>query len=881
MFDDPTGLIFGAFFCILVGFIGWIIGIMGFVRANHALERLGRLEKEHAFMAGLRPARAAPEPVEPAPVAVIAAEALPTVIEETPPEPPPVLPPPAPPPLPLETKPRLDLEALITQRWGIWLGAAALLFAGVFLIRYAVDQGLLGPGMRCTLAALLGFGLIGGARWARSRSVPLAGLRDQVPPALAAGGVATLLVAAYGAGPFYGLVDPRVAFLLMGAAGLFGLVLSLREGQLVAVVGLAGAFLTPALVATETPSLPGLFVYLLVVLAAALSVVRYTAWVWLGWFSSIAAAFWVLASIGVAHFGDVWAPALFVPAAALLNLALLPEAALATLSGRRLAWIPFGLLGTVGLVLVDSVDDPLPKAGVLLLAPVAIWVGQRRTALDRLPWLAAGFYGLLLAIWSLPAVAPTGEAIRTMDRVQAILPGPFAPEAIMPYLVTGALAALFFALAGLWFERRAERPLVWAALVAAVPVIALAIAFWRVRAFRTDVEWGFAGLALMAALTATTREAMREGSRTRGGVHAAGAVSALSLALAMLLTDQFLTLSLALILPGLALIEARTEVTALRRVALIVALVVLARLLLNRFVLDYGFGRFPVVNGLIFAYAAPAALFATASFLFRRRADDLTVAVLQAGAAALATVFTVAEIHHWATGGHVADATTGLLERGLTVSALCLLALGTIIANRRVAAPVLRWAWLIQGGAGLAGGAMLLLFNPALTGGVVGTWPILNALLPAYAVPAALAVLALRLPETKLPPMPMLLASFAVIAGFAWVSLEVRHEFHPTDILHPRVTAGDAEIWAYSGVWLAYGLALMAVGISWNLPRLRLVALAVVGLTAAKAFLIDIGGIGGLWRVLSFLGLGLVLIGLGAVYRRFVAPGAADAVSPE
>jgi uncharacterized membrane protein len=28
--------------------------------------------------------------------------------------------------------------------------------------------------------------------------------------------------------------------------------------------------------------------------------------------------------------------------------------------------------------------------------------------------------------------------------------------------------------------------------------------------------------------------------------------------------------------------------------------------------------------------------------------------------------------------------------------------------------------------------------------------------------------------------------------------------------------------------------------------------------------------LGGLWRVLSFLGLGLALIGLGAVYRRFV-----------
>jgi uncharacterized membrane protein len=53
---------------------------------------------------------------------------------------------------------------------------------------------------------------------------------------------------------------------------------------------------------------------------------------------------------------------------------------------------------------------------------------------------------------------------------------------------------------------------------------------------------------------------------------------------------------------------------------------------------------------------------------------------------------------------------------------------------------------------------------------------------------------------------------------------------------------------------------------------LRLAALAIVGLTSAKVFLIDMSGLEGLWRVLSFLGLGLVLIGLGAAYRRLVVP---------
>ncbi len=57
-----------------------------------------------------------------------------------------------------------------------------------------------------------------------------------------------------------------------------------------------------------------------------------------------------------------------------------------------------------------------------------------------------------------------------------------------------------------------------------------------------------------------------------------------------------------------------------------------------------------------------------------------------------------------------------------------------------------------------------------------------------------------------------------------------------------------------------------------------------VGLVCLKVFLVDMADLTGLWRVLSFLGLGLALIGLGVVHRRFVLPAkpeaAADAISP-
>jgi uncharacterized membrane protein len=46
--------------------------------------------------------------------------------------------------------------------------------------------------------------------------------------------------------------------------------------------------------------------------------------------------------------------------------------------------------------------------------------------------------------------------------------------------------------------------------------------------------------------------------------------------------------------------------------------------------------------------------------------------------------------------------------------------------------------------------------------------------------------------------------------------------------------------------------------------------LAVLVLAVLKVFLLDMSGLGGLWRVASFLGLGLSLIGIGWIYQRFV-----------
>jgi uncharacterized membrane protein len=156
----------------------------------------------------------------------------------------------------------------------------------------------------------------------------------------------------------------------------------------------------------------------------------------------------------------------------------------------------------------------------------------------------------------------------------------------------------------------------------------------------------------------------------------------------------------------------------------------------------------------------------------------------------------------------------------------------------RLQRPVLQWGWRLQGAAALVGGVLLLIANPAVTDTAVGDSPLLDWLLPAYLVPGVLALVAVWYPATATPTqLRPVLACYALLAGFVWITVEIRHLFHPGAMAFSNVSVDDAELWAWSAAWLAYGAVLMAAGIRLDNRKLRLTALGVVGLVVGKAFL--------------------------------------------
>src|SRR4029077_14099628 len=159
---------------------------------------------------------------------------------------------------------------------------------------------------------------------------------------------------------------------------------------------------------------------------------------------------------------------------------------------------------------------------------------------------------------------------------------------------------------------------------------------WRLQKFEFDVAWSLAALALAGAeLLAAVEVAKRRSGALEIEIalaaYAVGMLGSTIFAATLALGEAWLTVALALHLPAMGWIEGRIRLPVLRWLALGVAGIVLVRLVLNPYVLDYPLGPTPIVNWLLYGYGVPAASFIVATRQFGSRKDDALVAVLEAG----------------------------------------------------------------------------------------------------------------------------------------------------------------------------------------------------------------------------------------------------------
>jgi uncharacterized membrane protein len=782
-------------------------------------------------------------------------------------------------PSPPAGHPAKPFEQRLAENWLVVLGGIALALGGVFLVKLSIDYGLLTPPVRVVLAVLLGIGLCAASEWVLRREVADAEATgpSYVPQALAAGGAATVFAAIYAAYQLYGLISGPPAFVLLAATAIATVALSLRQGVLVAALGLVGAYIVPALVASDAPRALPLFLYLFFVTAGVLAVLRHRAWWWLAWPSLAGAFLWVMVWLG---FDPAQPESTVVGVYILAQLALfaalrrgVPRVGFLTGIADApqigpLLRVAFGLFALAVFVLVHVAGFDNPSLAVSYAATAfLLGFAYRDRELDDVIATAAVLLLAVLATWNLPL----------LTEQQVFLAQLRLPVELWDFSIACAAAALLLGGGGFLAQTSAPRPGRWAALSVVSAALVLVIAYWRLHDYGIDIAWtgialALAGLNLAAAASVARRRNGELEIEIALGAYAVGVLGATILAATFALSNAWLTVAIALHLPALGWIEGRLDLKVLRPVALIVAALVLIRLVFNPYLFGYPIGPTPIFNWLLYGYGLPALAFIVATRQFGSRADDLLVGVLEAGSALFTTMLLTFELRH-ALYGRIDAPLSDLGSDAL--SPLLWLSLGGFalwLGDRR-ARPVLTWSGIILFGLATAQVVFwqVLVDNPLFSARSVGHTMIFDVLSLAYLLPALIYVAIVLL---RLGPRWLRLAARILAAGlaFVWLSLEVRHAFQGEDIalriFSSSSNASDGEWYAYSAAWLAFAAAGLAAGLIRRDEWLRRVSLAGVGLVVAKVFLSDMAELEGVLRALSFIGLGGALVGIGYAYRR-------------
>jgi len=883
IFDAPFD-----FFALLIAVIAFIVAL----RSRNQIEALrARLDAFEA--AGETAMRAAPPPLpyqsaaEPPPLA----PAVNLV-----PEPPPIAPEAAaaeteaeavpqdaaPPPL---APAQPGFEETIGTRWVVWIGGLTLALGGFFLVRYSIEAGLLGPRVRTFLGGLFALALLGVGEWTRRKeslaeiaALPIA----NIPAILTAAGTAVAFATVYAAYALYDFIGPATAFVLLGMVALGTLAAALLHGPALAGLGVVGAFATPILVSSQKPDFWALYVYLAIVTAAALGLARARLWRWLAITTIILALVWILPvmKFDPPEVGPyaIHVIAGFVIASLLVVCGFMfgppdEDQRIEPISSIALGAYLFGAL----LIVLASQHADSALTVFTLLVAATFAVAWRAPAATGAIAGAAAFVFVVFAEWAVRGnpdvlVLPGGP-----------LPGIGGPaitdQSVTLHMAVAAIFALGFGAVGFLAQGRATNavvPVVWSSAAVFMP-LALLIALYA-RIAHLDRSIPFAILAVLlagvfaAATEALSRRDARPGLAISTALFATGTLGALALAFTFALEKGWLTIALALMSLGTAWIAMQRPIPFLRTLAAILAAIVVARIGYEPRIAGDDVGTTPIFNWLLWGYGVPAASFWLGAHLLRPGGDDAPLRAIEAAAILFTVLFAFTEIRHAIYGGDIYRVIPSLAETALEVCVALGLAIGLErlrIRTRSIVHNV--GAVLLTVFAGLVGVfGLLLAENPMLTWISVSLdGSVINLLLLAYALPAVLMLLLSYAVAGQRPVAYVnTIAGGALVFALAYASLEIRRLYHG-----PYVQIGatsGAEQYTYSITWLVFGVVLLGIGLVVNSQRARLASAVVIALTIAKAFLVDMSTLTGVYRALSFICLGLVLVAIGWLYQKIL-----------
>ncbi|HEX2539614.1 MAG TPA: DUF2339 domain-containing protein [Caldimonas sp.] len=740
-----------------------------------------------------------------------------------------------------------------------------ILFVGLaFLAKYASEHVQLPVEVRLAAIAAAAVVLLAFGWRLRLR-------RPDYAQVLQGGAIAVLYLTLFAAFRYYGVLAAAPAFALMVAVAAFAAALAvLQDARALAVIGALGGFATPLLVSTGSDNHVALFTYYLVLDAGIAAVAWFKTWRSLN-LLGFAATFIVATAWGVLRYR----PESFASSQAFLIAFFLLFVLILVLPARRAA--------ATGDPAAPRRSDAWVNSSLLFGLPTIVFALQyglvRETEFGTaLSALAFGGFYVLLAAWmrKRPQLGLTFDASLAIATIFLTLVIPFALDARS---TAGAWTIEGAGLVWIGFRQRRGLPRVFGYLLLLLGGLAMLLARDRYGA-PTQLLNAYLFNGVMAAAAAIAAAFFvhrhRAGDARVSGEEAAEPLL-VGLATVWLASTAWLHIA--------ALVPDRFTIAAILASASAVA--VLYALLAAR--LDW-----PMIGWPTLAHAP--LLLAIAALAAAVLASPLAGGGAWAWPLAFAGHAVVLHLvaPRWPTPfAHLAHAT------GAIAFALLGALLGRAVTEPW-GQPASAWPWL--GWLALPAALLLVLARPA----TARTWPV-RALPAAYQQTTA-AVLAAGLwlwtlvanvasdgSAAPLPHLPLLnpldigigialaatwlwlrrspsVATWALAmgaaAGFVWLNAILIRAFHHYGGVPYRIDAWIESLAVQTGItllWTTTALVAMWLAARRALRTPWIAGAALLGAVVIKLLLVDLSGSGTVTRIVSFIGVGVLMLVIGYV----------------
>jgi uncharacterized membrane protein len=754
-----------------------------------------------------------------------------------------------------------QLRAGFEQNWMTWIGAIALALGGVFLAKYSLEAGLLSPAMRLSAGGLFGIGLIAAAYYLHYKRIVFEGFNNYIPAALAGGGFITCFSLMFLAYNSFSMLSAEWAFIGLAVIAVCASAMAIKLGPLLAVIGIIGAYSVPVWVNTGSGQLFSLLIYVALVSVAAAVVAHKVQRVWLWYLLWVGHIGWYLVGLTLFNYDTVW----LIGAFALLSILGLIAIARLGLGFNTLEVRPHSFKRLVNL---------FPDHGLLLafIAPLMITM---LLSVFNLQWQIVALLSIALLLF-LVLKNSRWDAWQGVSLLVALL---LVVSAKQTYAFDdalfifkneyglGLLLALGLSGYGLYFGNKYPKRLTFhllaslsvfvlvGTLYAMIPNTALATAY---------PLWAVLLCLMSAVLIKFTQNNTTLWQRFSYWV---GANANITLAITMLLSDSGLTIALAVQVLLLSLLIKKYNVAMPHWPIKALVAALLLRLTLSPWTPSYDELSIFGLHWSLVVYPLCIGLFFAAAKCF----NTSKLKIWLEGAALHCLALFVTTVTSYQLVGHYPQLFSLSFYEQVLLSCN-LLALGCVYLYRAQSAGQLgklyRTAGLILSAlAGLLLIQTTLDNNPLLMRLYVGETPIFNWVLLIWLVPSLLVLWLASLVKSLNAKLSQITLGVSGLLAVLAINTLIRQYWQGGFIYLDKATS-DAELYSYSVIWLLLGALVVIAGHLKQQRLLQNVGLGILGAVIVKVFLIDMANLTGLLKALSFIGLGLSLVGLSWLFQK-------------